>query len=69
MGYLHRQRDPLDERQVRVGLTDAGRTLRERALTMSLAAETGLTAEEFPKIQNSVVALRDNLLKAVKHRN
>ncbi len=68
MGYLHRQRDPEDERQVRVGLTEAGRLLREKALSMNLVAETGLQPEEFPKIQGSVVTLRDNLLKAVKHR-
>jgi DNA-binding MarR family transcriptional regulator len=68
MGYLHRNRDPGDERQVRVGLTEAGRLVREKALTMSLLAETGLTKEEFPVIQHSVVKLRDNLVKSVKNR-
>jgi DNA-binding MarR family transcriptional regulator len=68
LGYLHRQRDPEDERQVRVGLTEAGRVLREKALDMSLMIETGLQPEEFPVLQGSVVTLRDNLLKAVKKR-
>ncbi|HLZ66549.1 MAG TPA: MarR family transcriptional regulator, partial [Aliidongia sp.] len=32
MGYLERQRDPEDERQVRICLTKSGRRLREKAL-------------------------------------
>src|SRR6201996_8849008 len=63
MGYLRRQRDPADERQVRVSLTDEGRRLREQGLPMNLFNATGLTAEEFPKLQKAVVALRDNLIK------
>ncbi|OIJ35525.1 MarR family transcriptional regulator [Rothia kristinae] len=31
IGYVHRQRDPEDERSVLLSLTDAGRKLRERA--------------------------------------
>ena len=65
MGYLRRQRDPEDERQVRVSLTDAGRALREQALSMSLLAETGLSPAEFVKVQNAVATLRDNLLKSM----
>jgi DNA-binding MarR family transcriptional regulator len=65
MGYLRRQRDPSDERQVLVSLTDEGRRLRENALCKSLFSATGLTAEEFPKLQKAVVALRDNLIKSV----
>jgi DNA-binding MarR family transcriptional regulator len=66
MGYLRRQRDPTDERQVLVSLTDAGRKLREKGLGMDLVAATGLSAEEFPKVQQAVVTLRDNLIKATK---
>jgi DNA-binding MarR family transcriptional regulator len=65
MGYLHRQRDPADERQVLVSLTDAGRRLREKGLNMNLVSACGLSAEEFPKMQNAVATLRDNLIKAV----
>lgn len=64
MGYVHRARDAADERQVRVGLTPAGRALRESALQMNLREATGLTAEEFPVLQKAVVKLRNNLVKA-----
>ena len=66
MGYVHRARDAADERQVRVGLTDAGRKLRESALHMNVRAATGLTTEEFPKVQKAVAQLRDNLIKSTK---
>ncbi len=64
MGYVRRQRAAADERQVVVSLTDAGRRLREKGLSMNLVKACGLTAEEFPKLQRSVVELRDNLIKA-----
>jgi len=60
-GYVRRQRDPSDERQVIVSLTDAGRALREKALPMNLVAATGLPSDEFDKLQKAVVTLRDNL--------
>jgi len=66
MGYLRRQRDPSDERQVRVSLTDAGRRLREKGLGLNLLKESGLTADEFPKLQKAVITLRNNLIKAAQ---
>ncbi|MET1028113.1 MAG: MarR family transcriptional regulator [Dongiaceae bacterium] len=66
MGYLRRQRDSVDERQVFVSLTDAGRRLREKGLGMNLIEASGLTPEEFPRMQKGVVTLRDNLIKAAK---
>ena len=66
MGYLRRQRDSADERQVLVSLTDAGRRLREKGLGMNLVEASGLTADEFPKMQKAVVTLRNNLIKAAK---
>ena len=66
MGYVRRQRAAEDERQVVVSLTDAGRRLREKGLSMNLVKACGLSAEEFPKLQRSVVALRDNLIKSAK---
>jgi len=64
MGYLRRQRDPADERQVRVSLTEAGRLLREKGMHMNLVAATGLKPDEFARLQENVVTLRDNLIKA-----
>jgi DNA-binding MarR family transcriptional regulator len=66
MGYLERQRDPEDERQVRVSLTKSGRRLRERALTMDLTEATGLSPDEFAKVQKTIVTLRNNLINAVQ---
>jgi MarR family transcriptional regulator, organic hydroperoxide resistance regulator len=64
-GYVERQRDPADERQVRVGLTKNGRKLREKGLKMDLVDATGLPPDEFAKVQNAIVTLRDNLIKSV----
>ena len=66
MGYLRRQRDPADERQVLVSLTDSGRRLREKGLTMNLVKASGLTPEEFARMQKGVVTLRGNLIKAAQ---
>lgn len=63
LGYLTRTRSATDERQVLVSLTDAGRALREKGLGMNLVEASGLTPEEFPKIQKAVVNLRNSLVK------
>jgi MarR family transcriptional regulator, organic hydroperoxide resistance regulator len=68
MGYLRRQRDPADERQVRVSLTDEGRLLREKGMHMNLVASTGLKPDEFVRLQETVVTLRDNLIKATAEK-
>lgn len=67
MGYLRRQRDPKDERQVLISLTDAGRRLREKALPMNLVKESGLPPDEFAKVQKAIVTLRSNLIKAAQN--
>ena len=64
MGYLRRERNPADERQVRISLTEAGRRLREKGMHMNLVASTGLKPDEFARLQENVVTLRDNLIKA-----
>lgn len=66
MGFVARQRDAQDERLVRVRLTPAGRQLRERALNINsgLVEATGLTPEEFSRMQQGVVALRNSLVQA-----
>ena len=66
MGYLRRQRDPTDERQVLVSLTDAGRGLREKLGARNLVKASGLSPEEFPKLQKAVVTLRNNLMKSMR---
>jgi MarR family transcriptional regulator, organic hydroperoxide resistance regulator len=63
-GYLRRQRDPADERQVRISLTESGRRLREKGMHMNLVSATGLKPDEFARLQENVVTLRDNLIKA-----
>ncbi|WID97668.1 MarR family transcriptional regulator [Bosea vestrisii] len=65
LGYIRRQRDSADERQVRVSLTPEGRKLREKALPMNLVAAAGL-GEDFPVVQKAVVRLRSNLLKVAR---
>jgi DNA-binding MarR family transcriptional regulator len=66
MGYVHRERDPDDERSVRVSLTDAGRQLREKAFDYRevTAKASGLSPEEFRILQKAVVRLRSNLMDA-----
>jgi DNA-binding MarR family transcriptional regulator len=64
MGYVRRQRAAEDERRVVVSLTEAGRRLREKATTANLVKAADLSAEDFRKLQRSVVTLRDNLIKA-----
>ena len=66
MGYLSRRRDPADERQVRVNLTDAGRRLLEKGLQIELVKSSGLKPVDFDRLQNDIVTLRDNLIKATQ---
>jgi len=66
MGYVRRERDSRDERNVIISLTAEGRALREKGLgygTLTVNA-SGLDPEEFPVLQKAVVRLRDNLIKA-----
>jgi MarR family transcriptional regulator, organic hydroperoxide resistance regulator len=65
-GYVSRQRDPADERQVLVALTAAGRRLREQANDPALIAASGLSREDFRKLQRSVKELRDNLVRSLR---
>ncbi|RON57881.1 MarR family winged helix-turn-helix transcriptional regulator [Pseudomonas frederiksbergensis] len=65
MGYLQRQRDPEDERQVRINLTQAGRDLREDQPKLA-PNTTGLTQDEFTQLQKAIVRLRSNVIKSTK---
>lgn len=66
LGFLERRRDPADERQVRLNLTQAGRAIVETDFSAQLIAATGLGEEEFPAVQQTVARLRDNLLSATQ---
>jgi MarR family transcriptional regulator, organic hydroperoxide resistance regulator len=67
-GHLTRQRDPEDERQVRVRLTPQGRSVRERALAFrsGLVQAIGLSATEFQHLREQLVKLRTNLSDALR---
>jgi DNA-binding MarR family transcriptional regulator len=62
LGYLRRRRDPDDERQVIVSLTEEGRRLREKGAQRTLVKATGMAADEFAGTQKAVVKLRNNLI-------
>jgi len=66
MGHVERKRDPENERQVRVSLTKSGRRVREKAASTDLMSACGLTPQAFAKLQKEVIALRDNIVHAVK---
>lgn len=66
-GNIERRRDPADERQVRVRLTQAGRRLLERfdeEVGPLLVDACGLGAD-FPDVQKKIVELRENLLRTL----
>ena len=62
-GHLTRQRDPVDERQVRVRITPQGRNVREQALAFrgEQVDAMGLDAAEFRSLREQLVKLRTNL--------
>ena len=62
MDYVERHRDPADERQVRVSLTEAGRRLREKSFDVDLLEACGLTAQGFTRLQKEIVQLRNSLV-------
>ena len=66
MGLVTRARDPRDERQVRIGLTDKGRELRGPACAVpgEMLATTGLTVGDLARLRGEVAALRDLLERA-----
>jgi DNA-binding MarR family transcriptional regulator len=68
MGHLTRQRNPEDEREVRVRLTPQGRSVRERALEFrsGLVKAIGLSAADFRQLREELVKLRANLSDAVR---
>ncbi|WP_280113899.1 MarR family transcriptional regulator [Devosia sp. LC5] len=62
-GLVERRRDAEDERQVRVLLTDEGRALREKALSIPLAVgkASGLDIAGADALRRELVSLRERL--------
>lgn len=65
-GLLRRSRNPEDERQVLVTLTDAGRALEDRAahIPSCIFEKSGLTLDNLTALRDQINALRDQLLQA-----
>ncbi|PRD42955.1 MarR family transcriptional regulator [Phyllobacterium phragmitis] len=63
LGHIKRSRDPVDERQVRVQLTDKGRALRENALDIPpcILDASGLEAGQANRLLSEITALRNAL--------
>ena len=63
---ITRRRDSADERRVLVTPTSHGRSLRDRArhIPMTLAQQTGLTAEEVEGLRSKVRSLLTRLIAA-----
>lgn len=68
LGHLSRKRDPDDERQVRLRLTDQGAGLRKKARDVSgcVIEAVGLSRDAAVKLRGDIVRLRDNLMKAAE---
>ena len=64
-GLLGRKRNPADERQVQVRLTDRGRDLRAetRRLTETLGQRSGMTHEQLIALNGQIQALRDAFVR------
>jgi MarR family transcriptional regulator, organic hydroperoxide resistance regulator len=62
-GYVRRERDPEDERQVRVRLAEPGRALKEKAkaIPASMLRASGQSARDLLKLKAEIAALRDAL--------
>ncbi len=65
-GWVTRSRDRKDERQVRIGLTEAGRALADRAADVprAFADRTGLPLGDLADLRDILGALRDRLKPA-----
>jgi DNA-binding MarR family transcriptional regulator len=65
-GWVTRRRDSVDERQVRIALTDEGRALATRAagVPRAFAEKTGLDIGHIADLRDILNALRDRLKPA-----
>jgi DNA-binding MarR family transcriptional regulator len=69
-GLLSRERNPADERQVVVSLTDHGREMQARSacLGQTLFASAGLSVEKLVQLNKDVQAFRDSVARFVVSR-
>ena len=60
-GFLGRLRNPRDERQVQVSLTDKGRAMREESACLgeALLKKAGMSLEELGQLNRQIQRLRD----------
>lgn len=67
-GLMTRTRNPVDERQVQVRLTERGWALREECgcLGETLVARSGMTLDQLDALNRQVQAMRDALAAAAK---
>jgi DNA-binding MarR family transcriptional regulator len=65
-GLVTRTRDPHDERQLRVDLTDKGRDLREQALRIppAVVAKLGMSLGELEELHRGLTALNEAARRA-----
>lgn len=63
-GLVTRRRNPQDERQVFINLTDEGRAMQERAgcVPLSLLAASGTTVDELRRLNEDLRTLRSALV-------
>jgi DNA-binding MarR family transcriptional regulator len=65
-GLVTRTRDPDDERQLRIGLTDKGRALREQALNVppSVVAKLGMSLGDLEDLHKGLTTLNEAARRA-----
>jgi DNA-binding MarR family transcriptional regulator len=63
LGRISRQRDPQDERQVRVRLTSSGRALRRRAQHVPgcILEASGLSADDLRHLRGEITKVTDSM--------
>jgi DNA-binding MarR family transcriptional regulator len=70
-GFVTRTRDPADERQVRIALTPAGRSLKQKAkgIPAKLLCASGLSLAEIKGLHGALGRLAANLTAAAGTEN
>ncbi len=64
---ITRRRDTVDERQVLIGLTEEGRSMRERAeaVPVAMGQAFGCTMDEAQAMRSELITMRDNLVASI----